>query len=202
MPRTARELKPTKELEGISKRQIQEHHDVLYRGYVNKVNEIEAKMATADPAEANATYSLIRELKREEVFATNAVRLHEGYFEALGGDGKPQGVILDLLKEDFGSHEKWESEFKALGLCARGWVVLGYDWGDGRLHNYLSDIHSDGVWSCSPLLILDVYEHAYFIDYGTARKAYIEAFMKNVDWNVVNRRVEELKILAHRKSAR
>ncbi|MBI2849261.1 MAG: superoxide dismutase [Chloroflexi bacterium] len=176
---------------GISKRQIDEHHDVLYKGYVNKLNEIEGKLPEANPAEANATYSLIRELKREEVFATNAIRLHEQYFRNLGGDGVIKGAIADLIREDFGSLEKWEAEFRGLGIAARGWVVLAFDWEDRKLHNYLSDIHSDGVWGCGPLLILDVYEHAYFIDYGTARKSYIEAFMKNTNWDVVNERVEQ-----------
>ena len=199
MPWTAKELKPTKELAGISKKQIEQHHDVLYRGYVNKLNEIESKLPADLPAEANATYSLIRELKREEVFATQAIRLHEGYFQNLGGDGAPKGVILDLIKEDLGSYEKWEEEFRALGIAARGWVVLAFDWADKKLRNYLSDIHSDGVWSTSPLLILDVYEHAYFIDYGTGRKAYIEAFMKNVNWDVVNQRVKDLNVLEHRR---
>jgi len=199
VPWIAKELKPTKELAGISRKQIEQHHDVLYKGYVNKLNEIESKLPAALPAEANATYSLIRELKREEVFATQAVRLHEGYFQNLGGDGVPKGVILDLIREDLGSYEKWDEEFRALGIAARGWVVLAFDWADKKLRNFLSDIHSDGVWSASPLLILDVYEHAYFIDYGTGRKAYIEAFMKNVNWEVVNQRVKDLNLLEHRK---
>ncbi len=186
-------------MEGFTQRQIDEHHDVLYKGYVNKLNEIESKLETANPGEANATYSLIRELKREEVFATNAIRLHEAYFENLGGGGgRPQGEIARLIEEDFGSYEAWEQEFKGLGIAARGWVVLAFDWTDHRLHNYLSDIHSDGVWDASPLLILDVYEHAYFLDYGTARKAYIESFMKNVNWETVNARVKRLNLLAHR----
>ena len=201
MARTARELKPRRELEGLSKRQIEEHHDVLYKGYVNKLNEIEAAVPEADISKANATYSTLRELKREEVFTTNAIRLHEGYFEALGGSGTPHGLAKEFIEEDFGSYEKWEAEFKGLGMAARGWVILGYDWQDHKLHTYLSDIHSDGVWDVSPVLILDVYEHAYFLDYGTARKAYIEAFMKNVDWEAVNRRIEVLNIQHHRKAA-
>lgn len=197
---TAKELKPVKELPGISQRQIAEHHDVLYKGYVNKLNEIETKLPTAAPGEANATYSLIRELKREEVFATDAIRLHEGYFESLGGDGTPSGAILQMINQDFGSYQAWETEFKALGVAARGWVVLAYDFVDGRLHNYLSDIHSDGVWAALPLLILDVYEHAYFIDYGTGRRGYIEAFMKNVSWAVVNSRVEKMGLARRPKT--
>lgn len=185
-------------LEGISEKQVSEHYDVLYKGYVNKLNEIETRLGEADPGEANATYSLIRELKKEEVFATNAIRLHEGYFENLGGGSRPDGPILRLIEEDFGSYDRWEREFRGLGMAARGWVVLAFDWEDRRLHNYLSDIHSEGVWNASPLLILDVYEHAYFLDYGTARKAYIEAFMRNVNWEAVNARVARLKLLEHR----
>ncbi|MEK6976969.1 MAG: Fe-Mn family superoxide dismutase [Candidatus Hydrothermarchaeota archaeon] len=181
-----------KELPGLSERQLKEHHDVLYAGYVKKLNEIEAKMEAADPAEANATYSTIRELKLEETFATNAIRLHEGYFDNLGGKAGASGKIMDLIKRDFGSYEAWEKEFRALGICARGWVVLAYDLLDKRLHNYLCDVHNQGgVWGSIPILILDVYEHAYFIDYGTGRKAYIDAFMKNVEWGFVNSLLEK-----------
>ncbi len=200
MTHTAKELKPIRELPGLSQRQIEEHHDVLYKGYVNKLNEIETKLESADPAEANATFSLIRELKREEVFATNAIRLHEGYFENLGGAGAASGPIAELIAADFGSYEKWEAEFRALGIAARGWVVLAYDWNLRQLRNYLSDIHSDGVWDASTLLILDVYEHAYFLDYGTARRRYLDAFFQNLNWDVVNARVERLGIIGNRQA--
>ncbi len=197
MPRQAKELKPAKPLDGLSQKQIAEHHDVLYKGYVNKLNEIEEKLPATNMADANATYSLLRALKREEVFAADAIRLHEGYFMALGGNGKgPDGKILELIRRDFASYEQWQAQFLALGVCARGWVVLAYDWEDGKLRNYLSDIHSDGVWNCSPLLILDVYEHAYFIDYATARKRYLEAWLKNVNWDYVNSLVEKYRIAA------
>ncbi|MDA8189489.1 MAG: Fe-Mn family superoxide dismutase, partial [Dehalococcoidales bacterium] len=172
--------------------------DVLYKGYVNKLNEIESKLPTANPAEANATYSSLRELKREEVFAADAARLHQKYFENLGGDGTAQGNILTMINEDFGSYENWETEFKAAGVAGRGWVILAFDWEDGRIHNYMTDIHSDGVWDCAALLILDVYEHSYFIDYGTNRKAYIDAFVKNVNWDIVNRRIDQYGIMARR----
>lgn len=198
---TAKELKPKQELAGISKRQIDEHHDVLYKGYVAKINEIETQLPDVDLSKANATYSALRELKREEVFTTNAVRLHEGYFENLSAGMECSGPIFDLIREDFGNYGDWEKEFKALGVCARGWVVLGYDWQDMKLHNYLSDIHSDGVWGVSPLLILDVYEHAYMIDQGTARAKYLEAFLQNINWDVVNQRVSFLRITEARQAA-
>lgn len=200
MPRKFKEQLKPQELDGLSKQQIDQHFDVLYKGYVNKTNEIEEKMKSVNLDEANATYSLVRELKKEEVFATNGARLHEGYFGNLKkGSAQPGGPILQLISEDFGSFENWQKEFMALGMAARGWVVLAFDWDDGRLHNYLTDIHSEGVWDASPLLVLDVYEHAYFIDYGTARKEYLNAFMRNIDWDVVNRRVEKLNVMAHRQ---
>ena len=191
----AGEIRPLKEklkngVEGISARQLSEHHDVLYAGYVKKLAEIETKLSNADLSEANATYSFFGELKREQSFCTNAVTLHELYFDSLGGDGKPTGNIVDMIARDFGSIEKWAAEFSAAGVAARGWVVLGFNWNDGKLHNYSLDIHTQGIWGASPILVLDVYEHAYFLDYGTARKKYIEAFMKNIDWAVMNKRAE------------
>lgn len=180
------EAKPLtyKALQGLTEKQLAEHHDVLYVGYVKKTDEIREKLKTVDLTKANGTYADLRELKLEEGFAVNGVRLHEGYFSSMGGNGsKPTGNLLKMIEKDFGSYEHWEAEFKAMGLCSRGWVVLAYDWEDMKLHNYLCDAHNQGgVWGCSTLLILDVYEHAYFLDYGTKRKDYIEAFMKNVDW--------------------
>lgn len=189
-------------LNGISKKQIEEHHDVLYAGYVKKFNEIQKEVKSSDLSKANATFSQIRELKIEETFALNAIKLHEGYFDALGGNGLSKGKILRLISEDFGSFENWEAEFKAMGLSARGWVVLAFDIESGRLHNFLSDVHNQGgVWGCMPLLILDVYEHAYFIDYMTGRKTYIDAFMKNVNWEFVESIVDRNNIVALRSQA-
>ena len=177
------------ELPGFSKRQLDEHHDVLYAGYVKKLNEIELKLPNVDLSQANATYSEIGELKREETFAANGVILHEEYFDNLGGDGKESGDILHGIKEEFDSYENWMNQFKACSIAARGWVVLALNLWDSRIHIYSQDIHNNGVvWGCIPLLVLDVYEHAYFIDYGVKRKDYVEAFFKNIDWQEVNKR--------------
>ena len=201
-----REIKPLPydELDGISEKQLKEHHDVLYAGYVKKVGEIEEKLRTVDVSTANGTYSDLRELKMEETFALNGVKLHEGYFDNMvpGGTtlsppsgGSKGDRILDLIIRDFGSYEAWEKEFKAMGLSARGWVVLGYDLDEKKLKNILCDSHNQGgIWNMVALMIMDVYEHAYFIDYATARKAYIEAFFKNIDWNEVNQRIEKFAL--------
>ena len=192
------EVKPLKykSLPGLSEKQLAEHHDVLYAGYVKKVDEIAESLKNVDLSKANATFSDLRELKVEETFALNGVRLHEGYFGNLGGKGgKATGEILAMIEKDFGSYEKWEAEFKALGLCSRGWVVLAYDWQDTKLRNVVCDLHNQGgVWGCSALLILDVYEHAYFFDYATARKKYIEAYFQNIDWSVPNELIKSAGI--------
>lgn len=179
-------------LEGISAKQLSEHHDVLYVGYVKKVNEIRQKLEATDRAAANATYSDYRELKLEEAFAVNAVRLHEAYFDNLGGDGRANGDILTLIERDFGSFDAWKNDMTAAGIAARGWVVTALDFEDGHLHNYICDAHNLGcIWNCSALIVLDVYEHAYFIDYATGRKSYLEAFFKNLDFAAVNSLIRE-----------
>lgn len=198
--REVKKLKYT-ELDGLSEKQLKEHHDVLYAGYVKKIDEIEEKLKKVDLATANATYSDLRELKMEETFALNGVRLHEGYFDNMTrGGNKPSGRILEMMERDFGSYENWEKEFKALGLGARGWVVLGYDLEEKKLKNVLCDSHNQGgVWNMISLLIMDVYEHAYFIDYATGRKAYLEAFFKNIDWQYVDQRISEYSLFFLKK---
>lgn len=198
--REVKKLKYT-ELDGLSEKQLKEHHDVLYAGYVKKIGEIEEKLKSVDVSSANATYSDLRELKMEETFALNGVKLHEGYFDNMNNGGNsPSGKILEMIARDFGSYENWDKEFKAMGLCARGWVVLGYDLDEKKLKNILCDSHNQGApWNMLALLIMDVYEHAYFLDYATTRKAYIEAFFKNIDWKYVDMRISEYSLLFLKK---
>ncbi len=183
-----------KGVEGISEKQLSEHYK-LYEGYINKVNEIREKMLAADSSVANATYSDIGELKRQESFALNGIRLHEAYFGVLGGDGQSSGLVAEAVIRDFGSIEDWQMDMMAAGISSRGWVVLAYDIEEGKLRNYSADTHNLGsVYGAYPVLALDVYEHAYFIDYGTGRKSYIEAFFKNIDWNKVEERYKKIAI--------
>jgi superoxide dismutase, Fe-Mn family len=195
MSYTVKPLAFNKELSGISSKTLAIHHDKLYAGYVNKRNEIEEKLKTVDRAAANATYSEYGELKREESFAVNGIYLHEYYFNVLGGDGTtPAAVELQkAIAESFGSFENWLTDFKAAGMVARGWVVLAYDYNTGRLHNYLCDSHNHGgIWGAMPILVLDMYEHAYFIDYGSDRKTYIEDYLKNLNWEAANALYQKL----------
>ncbi len=187
------EVKPLKytTVEGLSAKQLSEHHDVLYAGYVKKYNEITDALGSVDLSTANGTYSELRELKVEQGFALNAIKLHETYFDNL--TDKPtaiSGTIKRIITERWDSVEKWTAEFAALGLCSRGWVVLAWDYSLNRLENYIFDTHHQGgIADTEIVLVLDVYEHAYFVDYATARKAYIEKFMAAIDWEVVNGRV-------------
>ena len=190
----AKELKTSK-MTGFSEKQIEDHHGVLYKGYVNKVNEIRKQMDSVDYSKANQTYSELRALKIEETFALNGVKLHEAYFDNMGGSGgKATGKALELIEKNFGSYEAWETDFTATGKAVRGWVVLAYDLEDGSLHNFGSDAHNLGpIWNATPVLVLDTYEHAYMIDYGVKRPPYIDAFMNVIDWDVVNARLAKLE---------
>ncbi len=192
---------PYTSLQGLSENQLKQHHDVLYGGYVKKVNEIQEKLRSVDLGEANATFSMIRELKLEETFAVNAVKLHEGYFANIGGDGAISGDIQTLINEDYDSYENWKNHFKATCMGARGWVVLAYDLDWNVVHNYSLDAHNIGdIFNAVPLFIMDVYEHAYFIDYGTNRKDYISAAMKVANWNYVNGIIEKYDLMNRRKA--
>lgn len=188
------EPKPLKyqDLDGLSAKQISEHHDVLYVGYVNKYNQINTNLSSVDLSSANGVYSDLRELTLEKGFALNGVILHEYYFDGLGGKGgEPSGPISELINRDFSSFDNWKDQFKALGLCARGWVVLAYNFDLQRLENYICDAHNQGgIWNTVTLVIMDVYEHAYFLDYGTKRADYVEKYMANIDWDEVNNRIK------------
>ncbi len=185
---TARELKPALfELDGISRETIEAHYK-LYEGYVSKRNELLRKLDGVDLTTANQVSSDIRALKVELTFAVGGIKNHEIYFEHLGGNGgDPGSLFADLVKRDFGSVAEWKADLKATGMAARGWAWTAYDWDEGRLFNYIGDAQNTyPVWNATPLVALDVYEHAYFMDFATDRSAYIDAFLNNLDYTVVN----------------
>ena len=193
---TARELKPALyELDGISRETIEAHYK-LYQGYVNKRNEILGKLGGVDLSAANQVYSDLRSLKVDLTFAIGGIKNHEIYFEHLGGSGgDPAGVFGDLVKRDFGSVADWKADLKATGMGGRGWAWTAYDWDEGRLFNYIGDAQNTfPVWNATPLVALDVYEHAYFIDFGTDRATYIDRFLDNLDYDVVNDWVQKYGI--------
>jgi len=191
-----RELKPALlQLDGISRASVEAHYK-LYEGYVAKRNEILGKLGGADRASANQTSSELRALKVELSFAVGGIKNHEVYFEHLGGDGgDPRDAIADLIARDFGSADAWRADLKATGMAGRGWAWTAYDWDEGRLFNYIGDAQNTyPIWNATPLVALDVYEHAYFLDFQTDRAGYIDRFFDNLDWAVVNDWVSKYQI--------
>jgi len=183
-----RSLKPELlELDGISRAAVEAHYK-LYQGYVAKRNEILGKLAEVDLSAANQVYSELRALKIDLSFAVGGVKNHELYFEHLGGGGgDPDGAFAVLVDRDFGGAANWRVDLKATGMAGRGWAWTAYDWDERRLFNYIGDAQNTfPVWNATPLVALDVYEHAYFLDYQTDRGSYIDAFFDNLYWNVVN----------------
>jgi Fe-Mn family superoxide dismutase len=184
----ARPLKPELfEMDGISRASVEAHYK-LYQGYVNKRNEILGKLAEVDVAAANQVYSELRALKVDLTFAVGGVKNHEIYFEHLGGTGgDPDGAIGALIARDFGSVDAGRADLNATGMAGRGWAWTAYDWDEGRLFTYLGDAQNAfPIWNATPLVALDVYEHAYFLDFQTDRSSYIDAFLANLDWGTVD----------------
>jgi len=178
----------------INKEQFNAHMR-LYEGYINKMNEIDKLLTEVDDEDleqANSTYSKFRGIKRGETFALNGVILHEYYFENIGAiDTQPDSLINDILTKEYGSYELWQKHFVATAKASRGWVVLCYDPRSDRFRNISLDAHDVGnIAMSTPLLVLDMYEHAYFLQYADKKVDYINNFMKNIDWNVVKDRLE------------
>ncbi|MDP3800408.1 MAG: superoxide dismutase [bacterium] len=179
------------ELNGISAKTNEIHEKKLYAGYVNKRNEVEEKLSKLTPEEltaGNQVYSYLRGLKEGETFAANGMILHQMFFSILGGNGDVSNTkILSAIEKEWGSFESFKAMFIASAMVARGWAILCWDFSDMKLHIYTADAQNQGgVWNCAVLLNVDVYEHAYFIDHGSDRKAYLEAFFKNINWGKVD----------------
>ena len=179
-------------LSGLSEKLIRSHWENNYGGAVKALNAVEQRLA-AMLREPDAPAYLYGDLKREELVRTGSVVLHENYFANLGGDGKAAGRALDLIKQWFGSYEQWEGEFKRTANAlagGSGWAILTYNAHTGGVHNYWAWDHAHNAPAGRPLLVLDMYEHAYHLDYGAAAAKYVDAFMQNVNWEEVNRRAE------------
>ncbi len=172
--------------------QLIANHMKLYQGYVANTNALSEKLAAllADGKEKTPEYA---ELKRRFGWEFNGMRLHELYFGNMGSDGTPQqdARLYKIIAEDFGSFEKWKKDFTATGtMRGIGWAVLYQDNVSGRLFNAWINEHDGGhLAGCTPLLVLDVFEHAYLTDYQLDRARYIEAFFNVVDWGVVSGRL-------------
>lgn len=181
-------------LTGFSPKQVEQHLK-LYEGYVKKINEIRAEIEKIPFAErktnSNFSYGKFSELKRRESVPYNGVYLHEMYFDNLGGPASaPAADLAKAIEGSFGSQSNWEEDLRACAETATGgWVLLTYDRIDGKLHHNQVWEHSNGIMiNQEHLLALDTWEHAFMIDFGTDKKAYLGAFLQNVKWKVVAER--------------
>ena len=182
-----------KKLKGLSERLVVSHHDNNYAGAVKRLNLVQQELGSLPP---DAAPYQVGSLKREELIATNSMILHELYFANLGGSGRTDGTAAGLLRAEYGSLEAWEQDFRqtALSLAGgSGWVVVAYDRPSDSLHNWWAWDHAHQVAGGEPVLVLDMYEHAYQMDYGAAARPYIDAFLANGLWDEVNRRVESAR---------
>jgi Fe-Mn family superoxide dismutase len=169
------------------------NHLTLYKGYVDNTNKLMDKLGvmlkggTLDSPE-------YAEIKRRLGFEFNGMRLHEYYFENLGGHNtmSQPGGLATRLTADFGSYEAWEKDFRATGaIRGVGWVILYQDGATGQLINLWINEHQVNHWAgCQPILVMDVWEHAYMLDYGIKRAGYIDAFFKNIDWLAAEARLK------------
>lgn len=179
-------------LKGLSERLIRSHWENNYGGSVRALNVVEQRL-DAMLKDKDIPAFIYGDLKREELMRTGSVVLHEQYFAGLGGDGRAGGKVLDLIKEWFGSFEMWETEFRRTASAlagGSGWAILAYNLYNGELHNYWAWDHLHNAPMSRPLLVIDMYEHSYHIDFGAAAARYIDAFLQNVNWEEVNRRAE------------
>jgi len=192
MAYTAKDYSKLIGMPGLSETLLKNHF-TLYQGYVtntNKVLDILAQMLK----DGKAATPEFAELKRRLGWEFNGMRLHEYYFENLGGKESlnPAGKLGKKISEDFGGYEAWEKDFKAVGaMRGIGWVVLYQDSATGRLINFWVNEHDAGhPAGCAPVLVMDVFEHAFMVDYGLKRADYIEAFFKNIDWKAAETRLK------------
>ena len=177
---------------GLSPKLIESHYENNYGGALRRLNAIARELEALDFGKSPGY--VVNGLKREELVALNSTLLHELYFASLGGDGKPTKPMAEALARDFGSVDRWRGEFVAMGNAlagGSGWVVLVYVPRDRRLVNQYAAEHSQAVAGGMPILALDMYEHAYHIDFGANAKAYVDAFMRNIDWKAVEGRYED-----------
>ena len=189
------ELTPM-ELEGLSERLIASHYENNYGGAVRRLNAIAGELAKLDPA--TAPTFVLNGLKREELVAHNSMVLHELYFAGLGGPRRqgtpavaPLPALATALESDFGSVGRWQAEFSAMGKAlggGSGWVLLVRSSRDGRLRNQWAADHTHAFADGRVVLALDMYEHAYHLDYGAKVGGYVDAFMRNIHWEWAEQR--------------
>ncbi|MGC3981873.1 MAG: Fe-Mn family superoxide dismutase [Steroidobacteraceae bacterium] len=183
-------------LAGLSEKLLVSHHDNNYAGAVSNLNRVEKELAQVTK---DTPAFVVGGLRQSELMYRNSMTLHEAYFGNLGGSGKASGSIATALGAAYGSVDTWELHFRSAASAlggGSGWVVLAYELMTGELRTYGSNHHTQSLTSAMPLLVLDMYEHAYAIDFGAAAAKYIDAFFANIQWDAVNQRLEQSVKLA------
>lgn len=173
-----------KSVAGLSEKLLTSHYDNNYTGAVKRLGAIEGQIAAIDPATAPGF--VLNGLKREELIAWNSMVLHELYFAGLGAPTKPGAALSQAMERDFGSDTRWRAEFSAMGKAlggGSGWVVLAWSPRDRRLTNQWAADHTMSLAGGTPILALDMYEHAYALDYGAKAGAYVDAVMATLNWS-------------------
>lgn len=179
-------------MEGFSE-SLLKNHFTLYQGYVTNANKVidAIELLLKEGKSGDPEFA---ELKRRLGWEFNGMRLHEYYFENLGGKSglDKNGRFLNKINEDFGSYEMWEKDFKATGaMRGIGWVILYQDISNGRLINFWINEHDVAhPAGCNPILVMDVFEHAFMVDYGLKKADYITAFFNNINWAIVESRLK------------
>jgi superoxide dismutase, Fe-Mn family len=171
------------QIKGMSERLIISHYENNYGGAVKRLNLIDEKLAELDYG--NAPGFLINGFKREQLTATNSMILHELFFDGLGEQSEPGTVLRDAFARDFGSYERWRSEFIAIGKAlagGSGWVLLSWSPRDQKLINQWAADHCHTLTGGTPILALDMYEHSYHIDFGAKAATYVDTFMAAIRW--------------------
>jgi len=184
---------PTR-VKGMSEKLIVSHYENNYGGAVRRLNGITEQLAALDFAAAPVF--VINGLKREELIASNSMILHELFFASLGEGGEPDGRLRDALIRHFGSLERWQAEFSAMGKAqggGSGWVLLTWSPRDKKLVNQWAMDHTTTLAGGQPILALDMFEHSYHMDYGARAAAYVEAFMAAINWPNVAHAYSELQ---------
>jgi Fe-Mn family superoxide dismutase len=178
-------------VKGLSEKLLQSHWENNYSGAVKRLNAIVAQLAGLDFA--TAPVFVVNGLKREELIATNSMIIHELYFDCLGGEGDPKDALAEQINKDFGSVARWKAEFTAVGKAlggGSGWVMLTWSPREKRLVNTWAADHTMTLANGRPILALDMFEHAYAMDYGAAAAKYVDAFMQGIRWDTVANRFE------------
>lgn len=183
-------------LNGLSEKMVSSHHENNYVGAIKNLNRVEQELALITP---ETPPFIVAALRERELTFRNSKALHEAYFGNLGGNGQRSGAIESALAAGYGTSARWEQHMRATGMGlggGSGWAILGLELDTGALRTTSSGNHTQVLASSVPLLVMDMYEHSYQMDFGAGVARYIDAFFANVKWEEVNRRLERARRLS------